>query len=419
MEGRARRRRDGESRLTAASWVTLVLLVASGSGAAGSTPPAWVRTFPADADRYVGIARIDKAAHPADYREAAQTAALAQMSREISVHIEAENQATASEGAAGREEAWSQKINARTGNDLSGYELEGVYETEREFWAYYILDKENFREAEEERTRALEAGFDAEETVRRAALGARRLQALVDADARMRALALQSKAPPLRERCQILAQATAALTRGGRLDPEPAVWSFDFGAWAEGRKQTAAILISDAAGEKWRGPFVLSLKDLRRPEAAPCRVETDGNGRFDLARPVLDCGLKPGLWEASWSGPDSQAARATVKAELRRRNMAVTVAGPQAALLSQALAALDHPRYALVSGRAPALEITLSGIFVDSMDGLYFASAQGSARFPGSLETVPVTGKGGHSDRDRAISRALGDLAREVGKLLP
>ncbi|MDB5103663.1 MAG: hypothetical protein JWP91_1352, partial [Fibrobacteres bacterium] len=142
--------------------------------------PAWVERFPFDPERYTGIGHADKRAYPGDYRDRAQASALAQISREISVRVTSENEATLTENPGGREETFSQHTSTVSGNPLEGYRLEGVYETSGEFWAWYSLDKERYRQSLEEQARAFYDWLEREAAAVDAALEAGRIQEAVD-----------------------------------------------------------------------------------------------------------------------------------------------------------------------------------------------------------------------------------------------
>src|SRR5262245_10107536 len=66
--------------------------------------PSWVTRFPHDPEKHVGVGHASKRDQPRDYRAAAQSQALAQISREISLVLKTENLLTQSEGPGGWQE---------------------------------------------------------------------------------------------------------------------------------------------------------------------------------------------------------------------------------------------------------------------------------------------------------------------------
>jgi hypothetical protein len=387
-----------------AALVTLMLPLARFAGAA----PPWVESLPYDPGRYIGVGRSDKQSHPGDYREAAQAAALAQISREISVRLTAENLSTQTEDGAGRSESYVQKITGVSENELSGYSLDGVYETEKEFWVCYSLDKGKYAQAREERDRLLASRRGAESESLEEELRARRLQAAVDRFS-------QSPFPALSERIRSVA-------RDAQLRIAGSPWTFDFTAPDSGRKSGARILLADGrTGEEWRGPIRITLSD----GVSACPVGTDEDGRPDLPRAFFGCGLRPGRWRVTWTIPGGAEIRAQAYAGFARRDIALSVRAGNGSVETRALrevedelSRFDWPCFNVVTGRPslPSLEVFVSEAAVDSLEGMYFVSIRGSVRLPGGAAAA-VAGKAGHPDKARARLRAARDFARQAGAL--
>ena len=420
---------------------------------AGSGRPAWVERLPRDPDAYVGIGRADKRSHPETYRDLARDAALAQISREISVEVVSSAVSMRREDAAGSEESFSARTTTLSGNFLAGYRLEGVHETPDEFWAYYALDKEDFRAALDAKEKRLSAWMEGEAAALTEELDARRLQAASDRYVRIRTayrsefeadLPLKSRSStlplPLPGELDALSETMRAALRGLRLESDPPHWEFSPSAGAESRSPGSkpyppGVSLIDGTGRKWTGPFSLRLSESARRYSGArlgsisCAVETDAEGRLDPARAFLDCGMEPGRWSVTWEGPQGEAARLDVASALRKRELGVVVlasgsdAGPADASMA-ARAAADLPRvlagtqgrfHRFVGGKAfPVVEIRVREAALDSMDGLFFATLRADALFPGAAAPVAVRGKAGHADKSRAWARAQGDFAKAL-----
>lgn len=399
------------------AWVTAMLPLAAVLGgalavpaapgearpvASRATPPAWVGAFPFDPERYVGIGRADKAAHPSDYREAAQAAALSQISRDISIHLKSEIRSTQGEDGFGRTESYSQAVLGTSENDLRGYELVDVYETEQEFWAYYALDKESFRETAE----AEAARLDDEAAAVDAALRSRRLRDALELWASIRSRCLSAA-------CGETGERVAAARRALRLRAGP--WVFDYPAWATGRAASFEVQIEDGAGAPWKGPFVLRV--------GGDSVKTDAAGRFDPEELPPPGGGTLRVTCVLPGGPDLSAC---VRASVVKRNFVLRVRGADAdvrARVTEALEAADVPccRFAAASATAadpaaPAVEVTLAEPADYSLEGMHFTALRGSAAFPGG-GPVEIAGKAGHSDPRQARLRAARDFARELARI--
>lgn len=428
---------------------------------AGGGRPAWVDRYPRDPDAYVGIGRADKRNHPDTYRDLARDAALAQISREISTEISSSTVSVRREDAAGWEESFSSRTAGASQNHLAGYRLEGVHETQHEFWAYYALDKEAFRAGLDAEEKRLSAWLEGEAASLSEDLEARRLQAAADRHARILALyrsefdgnpSLKVRASPLPAALDALSATMTAALRGLRLESGPTHWEFIPFAGAEARgpapivspRRVSAPVISppvisltDGTGRKWIGPFSLILSDRLRPETAPCPVETDAEGRLDPARAFLECGMEPGGWNVTWKGPHGGEARAQVTAALRKRELGVVIrtasapgepadpadrsmAARGAAGLSRALVGTQGRFHRIVGGNAvPVVEIRVREAALDSLDGIFFATLRADALFPGAVAPVAVRGKAGHPDKDRAWARAQGDFAKALNAFTP
>jgi hypothetical protein len=417
---------------------------------AEAPPPSWVERFPHDPDRYIGIGRADKRSHPGDYRELAQTAALAQISREISVEVKAENTATQTESGKAWEDAYAQRISTATRNELTGYLLEEVYETGTGFWALYSLDKDVFRKSLDEKERRFAAWLDGEAAALDSDLEARRIQMALDRLERIRKEyetawlghpLLRNRSGGIPERYAAASGKVETAVRRAMLSVTPSAWTFSLAPRPAHRKDRApngagglpsgaAVFLSDAAsGARWKGPLSLTLTERFQPEKGPCEVETDAEGRLDLAHPFLECGLDPGAWRLSWMGPGGRDVHIEVEADWARTEMALSIQpdrirpdgiradGIPVAGLQAALAGMKSPYCAIVPGAPggrPILEVGIREVTLDSLDGVYFSSLRAVVTVPGLGGPLEVRGKAGHADKDRAKARAIADFVKAV-----
>jgi len=425
-----------------------------------------VERFPQDPERYIGIGRGDKKAHPGDYRERAQSAALAQISREISMRLSVENKLVLSEGKAGREEDYAQSITGSSRNDLSGYQLDGVFETENDFWVCYALDKEKFQRSWDERDRGFAAWLAAERKALDADLDARRIEAALDRFRRVEEkYASDYTGRPLPRnsptdvpaRYQAMADTLRSIIGGLEMETVPSAWTLEpwsleertlefpipkFPNSGAGKNHDrAAVFLSEArTGRKWKGALSLSLTDPLHPEVPACHMETGPEGRLDLAYPFLACGLEPGIWRVTWRGLDGQALAIDVPVGIHAREMGLAIQGKGAAVdilavLEQELAAPVGPCCAVTidavmpqAVRAdasdaarpapPKVDIDILEISADSLEGMHFTAIRGTVRIPGVLGSFDVTGKSGHADPARSRARAAHDFANEVKRHL-
>ncbi|GEM_PF-3189674 len=455
----------------------------------GAAPPSWVERFPHDPDQYIGIGSADKRAHPGDYRDLARASALAQISREISVQVVAGNTATRTEDAGGQSETYADRITTTTRNALAGYRLEGVYETADRFWAYYALDKDTWEKALEERERRVASWLDAEAAALDADLGARRIQGATDRYARIRKMydssftqdnLLRDRSGAIPSRFNSLSRKMQSAVRGTRLATTASVWNFSLPASSSinasphtssfasnsmsasiprpttkttntsmSRPGTSpipdpAVFVTDAAtGASWNGPLSLTVAERAHPDAPACPMEADAEGRVDLSRPFLECGLDPGVWRVAWMGPEGTESHFDIGADWKRIDIAVSITADWErrkpgraeterresadadliARLRYALEGMAGRRYRIVPGKTPlpTLNLRILEVTLDSLEGLYFASLRadavlpsgfGEAGKPGAAGSVDVRGKGGHTEKDRARAAAIGDFAR-------
>jgi hypothetical protein len=401
---------------------------------AGKAPPAWVGAFPHDPDKYIGIGRADKRSHPGDYREAAQAAALAQISREISVQVKAENTATQREDASGWEETYAQRVNTLSRNELTGYELAGVHETPEEFWALYTLEKEGFRRSLDEKETRFEEWLERESEALERELAGRRIQSAVDRYARIRKEysdvyqanpLLSGRTSAIPARYGAVSWKMESISGNAKLVFKPAVWTYSL---TQGRAHLVQIgLIVGTSKEKWTGPLGLTLENRAHADSGICRIETDPEGWLDLSLPFRECGLKPGTWRVGWAGAGKPEVHADIRAEWVPIELGlvilaegVTVTREWKAQVENMVRGTTYPGFRVVPGNSAArsLQVRMREAALDSLEGMFFTSMRAEVSIPGISGPMEIRGKAGHADKARAESRAIRDFA-EALRLIP
>jgi hypothetical protein len=426
---------------------------ASGRTAQGG-PPAWISSYPADPGSYIGIGHADKRSHPEDYRDAAQAQALARISREISVQVEAANEATQKESGKAWDDTYVQRIATTTRNALTGYSLAGTYETADAFWALYMLDKEAYLTSRKESELRFASWLSAEAAAVESYLDERRLQDAADLFQRIgqaydSACAIEpfpgTRPASMHERFRSVSARIQAALAATDMAIHPSAWSFSLVPGArEANLAGIALRRRDGNARDWEGPFSLVLTEVRRPDKI-CRVETDPDGRFDLRRPFLECGLEPGRWRILWRrqgddparssdagavAPDALRAEADVSWKPADAALSFHAEGtriPEVTLerLREAVSASRSKAYRISRGMAsgaarpgePVLDVRVESITLDSLEGMFFASIRAEVAMPGTGTPFEVSGKSGHADPERARSLAILDFLRRMERL--
>jgi hypothetical protein len=133
----------------------LALFQACGSGRSlpeATVPqPDWVRSRPVMPGYYTGIGWAQKTSNIQQYQQAAKQNALADLASEISVHISSSSVLHAFESNLGFKEDYSSTIQARTQEELEGFELTEAWEDQGNYWIYYRLSAAAFHEIKERR----------------------------------------------------------------------------------------------------------------------------------------------------------------------------------------------------------------------------------------------------------------------------
>ena len=108
--------------------------------------PEWSKNRPKTDYYYIGIAKVDKAVHPTDYRETAKKMALNDLSSEISVKIESNSLLSTSESNNVYNSDYQQYIKTEINKELSGFEMVSDYDSKKTYQVYYRLSKAKWKE---------------------------------------------------------------------------------------------------------------------------------------------------------------------------------------------------------------------------------------------------------------------------------
>jgi hypothetical protein len=111
----------------------------------------WVRSRPVNPGYYTGIGWAKKTGNIHQYQQSAKQNALADLASEISVNISSNSVLHSFESNLGYREDFTSLINARTQEDLEGFELAGTWEDHGNYWIYYRLSAIRYKEIKERR----------------------------------------------------------------------------------------------------------------------------------------------------------------------------------------------------------------------------------------------------------------------------
>jgi hypothetical protein len=108
--------------------------------------PSWVKDYPVSDSHYIGIGIADRSSHPQDYIQIAQQNALQNLSSQIKVSISSQSVFLQMDREYGYEEDFKSNIEMNANEILEGYELSGTFTQQNEYWVYYRLSKQLYKE---------------------------------------------------------------------------------------------------------------------------------------------------------------------------------------------------------------------------------------------------------------------------------
>ncbi|MAZ54558.1 MAG: hypothetical protein CMP55_01985 [Flavobacteriales bacterium] len=113
--------------------------------------PSWVKEYPVSESHYIGIGIADRSAHPQDYIKVAQQNALQNLSSQIKISISSQSVFLQIDREYGYEEDYKSNIEVKANEILEGYTLSGTFTQQNEYWVYYKLSKQLYKETREAR----------------------------------------------------------------------------------------------------------------------------------------------------------------------------------------------------------------------------------------------------------------------------
>ena len=108
--------------------------------------PLWVSSRPNNGFKYIGIGFAEKG-KGADYQMAAKKAALYDLASEIKTNISSNSVLYTVQNNNNFNENFNSLIQLSNTDNLEGYTLVDAYENEKQYWVYYMLDKQQYADA--------------------------------------------------------------------------------------------------------------------------------------------------------------------------------------------------------------------------------------------------------------------------------
>ena len=105
--------------------------------------PNWVSSRPNDGFKYVGVGFSEKG-KGTNYQMEAKKNALYDLSSEIKVNISSNSVLYTVQNNNNFNENFNSLINLTNTDNIEGYQLVDSYENEKQYWVYYILDKQEY-----------------------------------------------------------------------------------------------------------------------------------------------------------------------------------------------------------------------------------------------------------------------------------
>jgi hypothetical protein len=136
-------------------FIILLMLQSCGPGNKLSEPvtprPDWVRSRPIVPGYYIGIGWAKKTPNVHQYQQAAKQNAFSDLASEISVSISSNSVLHAFESKLGFKEDFSSTIQARTQEELAGFDIVDTWEDQENYWIYYRLSAIRHREIKDKK----------------------------------------------------------------------------------------------------------------------------------------------------------------------------------------------------------------------------------------------------------------------------
>src|SRR6056297_991996 len=122
--------------------------------------PSWVRNRPVVQGHYIGIGSARKVGMQHEYVAEARENALQDMASQISSRVSSTSVLHTIENDYGVSESYSERIEIESESYLTGFEPVDYYESQGQYWVYYRISKQAYRQNEmERREKALESAL--------------------------------------------------------------------------------------------------------------------------------------------------------------------------------------------------------------------------------------------------------------------
>ena len=123
--------------------------------------PGWVRNRPVVEGHYIGIGSARKVGMKHEYVAEARKNALQDMASQISSRVNSTSVLHTIEDAYGVSESYSERIEIESDSYLKGFEPVDYYESQGQYWVYYRISKDAYRNNElERREKALTSALE-------------------------------------------------------------------------------------------------------------------------------------------------------------------------------------------------------------------------------------------------------------------
>ena len=108
--------------------------------------PTWIKEFPISSNYYIGIGVSDINANPIEYIKIAQKNALHNLISQIKVNISSQSILLEMEREYEFKQDFKSNLEMKSDDIIEGYELVSTYTRDNEYWVYYRLNKNTYRE---------------------------------------------------------------------------------------------------------------------------------------------------------------------------------------------------------------------------------------------------------------------------------
>jgi hypothetical protein len=142
------------------------------------TKPSWLSSKPSQPAYYIGIGHSNKNGNN-NYLQEAKKSALEDLISEIKVNVSSSSVLSSFENNAGFREQYEQIIKTTAADEIEEFEQMGTYDDASNYWVYYRLSKDRYREIKEQQKRsAVILSTDYLEKAQQADAEGERIQAL-------------------------------------------------------------------------------------------------------------------------------------------------------------------------------------------------------------------------------------------------